>query len=169
MPNHFVYIIQAKTMRLLKFGRTSNVKRRLMDLQLGSPDELAVLWTSGPMDFDQSVRAEAFLHNRLDAFHVRGEWYSPEKEVIELVEGLMGVAPSSMAGTDIRLLEAIASHTVLELQPESTAPRKIFPRIQKFRKPHRNAKRREKDYAMGNTSDGRTIFLSEAERRRKGK
>jgi Meiotically Up-regulated Gene 113 (MUG113) protein len=168
MKNHFVYIIQAKTMRLLKFGRTSRMSVRLSELQIGSPDELTVLWISSAMDFGQACKAEKYLHDKFDPFHVRGEWYSPESEVISFVDGLISAAPSGIEGADIRLIESLAEFKQEEIDiPSLERPHKPFPRNNKSKKHFQSGKKERRDHVMGNIVDGVPVRLSDVRREKR--
>lgn len=59
----------------IKIGRGDNPRRRVADLNVGTPAQLILL---DGMLSDQAVEEEDELHDRLRAFHVRGEWYDAE-------------------------------------------------------------------------------------------
>ncbi len=59
----------------IKIGRGDNPRRRVADFNVGTPAQLILL---DGMLSDQAVEEEDELHDRLRAFHVRGEWYDAE-------------------------------------------------------------------------------------------
>lgn len=92
-----VYFIQGEITRLIKIGctircpqlRTPNAKKeerkgqcfRIEELQTGSPDELVVLACVPQW----GVKEEYALHKRFAHLRVRGEWFRPEKELLDFV------------------------------------------------------------------------------------
>ena len=96
MLNHIVYILQAQILGLLKIGCTKNFSQRMVDLQVGSPDELTLLWRSGPMTQSEAFAAERYLHEKFAAFHVRGEWHSPAPELLSFIKDVAVACPSDI-------------------------------------------------------------------------
>lgn len=77
-----VYIIRADI--FYKIGKTTDFPQRLKSMQTGNPyilEPLKLFKTEDGRDL------EAFLHNRLNKYHFRGEWFILPglDEVIELV------------------------------------------------------------------------------------
>jgi hypothetical protein len=68
----YVYIIECAG--YFKIGRAKNVKRRLKQLQTGSPDDMVVLREYAT---EHAPKLEAYLHQRLFKRNVRGEWFAP--------------------------------------------------------------------------------------------
>lgn len=67
----FVYFIgEAPYAELVKVGWTTNVQKRLGELQCGNPREL---WLLG---YARAPRVEEYrAHNRLASYRDRGEWF----------------------------------------------------------------------------------------------
>lgn len=82
-----IYFIQEdKQNGRIKIGYTSrNPEKRLSALQTGNPDKLVLL---GTMKGDQ--RTERVLHKQLAQYNTSGEWFSPSREVLWLVDDLLG-------------------------------------------------------------------------------
>lgn len=74
----FVYVIECRG--FIKAGVARDVKRRLCMMQTGCPYELKVLVAC---QRDNAYHAERVMHDRLKAFHVRGEWFQPPDEVLK--------------------------------------------------------------------------------------
>lgn len=71
-----VYFVEAEGLNRVKIGRTNNIKRRLKDLQTGSPVPLTVLYE---LPGDKSLERELqkkFLHLR-----IINEWFHFAEEV----------------------------------------------------------------------------------------
>lgn len=76
----FVYLIQ-DGYGMIKAGRTVNVKNRVRGMMTdNSSGELTVLFSA---EVANMVDVEDMIHERLDEFHVHGEWFNvdPEKAV----------------------------------------------------------------------------------------
>ena len=77
-PRRFVYVIQSRTLRLVKIGLAGNPRARLRGLQTGSPDKLELL---GAFVFTLAADLEAGFHKKFVQHHAHGEWYHPNGEV----------------------------------------------------------------------------------------
>lgn len=75
-----VYFVQSGLEGPIKIGASSNVKQRLVDLQMGSPQPLKLL-----AQVRGSKREEREVHRRFAHLRVRGEWFSPAAELIEYI------------------------------------------------------------------------------------
>ncbi len=76
-----IYFIQCAT-GPIKIGHGTNVEYRLSNLQMGNPNRLTLL-TWFPCADPQQTEVE--LHERFTAHRLRGEWFSPAPELVELV------------------------------------------------------------------------------------
>lgn len=76
----FVYFIANERSHLVKIGTSTNPKLRLVQLQVGSVDEL-VLVAVVPGD----ERYEAALHKRFAEYRVIGEWFAWRGELRDLL------------------------------------------------------------------------------------
>ena len=66
----------------VKIGITSNVKERLMSMQVGSPRKLRLL------DSWQSIdprKEERQIHRLLRPYHVRGEWFKLPSSLLRVL------------------------------------------------------------------------------------
>ncbi len=75
-----IYFIQGKTTGLIKIGQSSNVKRRLKDMQAGSPDVLVLLGTA---TFAR-IR-EGLIHRAFKTGLAHGEWFKPGERLLEFI------------------------------------------------------------------------------------
>ena len=79
----FVYFIQAGLLGPIKIGWSANVKQRLAAAQVDNHEELRLRATApgGP-------QIEARLHTVFHTAWIRGEWFRPVAELVELIEVL---------------------------------------------------------------------------------
>ncbi|WP_433530315.1 GIY-YIG nuclease family protein [Micromonospora sp. CA-263727] len=59
----------------IKIGRSSDVRRRLADLQTGNPGHLHLAHVIYEPDADQRRAVEADLHDRFEHLRVNREWF----------------------------------------------------------------------------------------------
>ena len=87
----FVYFIQAGEGGPVKIGWSSNIKVRMESAQVDNPEPLALLAyvPGGP-------EIEARLHHRFREAHLRGEWFRPVRDLLDLIEEIVD------RGLDIR-------------------------------------------------------------------
>lgn len=83
-----IYFIQAEN-NTIKIGYSKQPLSRLSELQVGSahPLKLLAVIPGGP-------KKEKELHTRLQKYKLNGDWFKPEPEVINLVQGFI---PASMS------------------------------------------------------------------------
>jgi Meiotically up-regulated gene 113 len=81
----WVYVILEETQRhFVKVGFTSNLKRRIRDLQTGNPDPLVLV--AKVRSSPEAYRSlERDLHEKLRNHRVRGEWFDAYQEVRSIV------------------------------------------------------------------------------------
>ena len=77
MKPHYVYFIQQRFTKSkpIKIGSAKDVERRLGELQVGNPYELAVVAKLGPFSKREAEATERRLHEQCSRFHIRGEWF----------------------------------------------------------------------------------------------
>jgi hypothetical protein len=76
-----VYVIGTPGGNTVKIGRTTNLDRRLADIQRMSPVALIVLWTHpGGSDL------EANLHRHFRALRSHGEWFTFRRAPMTLIQ-----------------------------------------------------------------------------------
>jgi hypothetical protein len=77
----WIYVAQALPSGNLKIGRATDVRHRLVGIQVGTWEEVALLVAVSA----SAVEPEAELHARFAAHRIRGEWYRPAPELLEWV------------------------------------------------------------------------------------
>jgi hypothetical protein len=77
------YFVQAGTDGLIKIGHARDIGSRMCELQTGCPNELTLLAVE-PGGRDTERR----LHARFLEYRIRGEWFSPNPEILEYVSSL---------------------------------------------------------------------------------
>lgn len=77
----FVYFIQAGVGGPVKIGWSSNIKVRMESAQVDNHEPLTLLTyvPGGP-------EVEARLHHRFREAHLRGEWFRPARDLMDLIE-----------------------------------------------------------------------------------
>jgi len=92
-----IYFIQAVESKRIKIGFTNGdsysarknaAKQRLNALQVGSPEELTLLFT-----IEGSQSEEGALHKRFSTHRVRGEWFECRDELRAFVEAQAPTQP----------------------------------------------------------------------------
>ena len=83
IQNGIVYFIhEVNKFNRFKIGFTTNVSRRIVELQVGNPDELVVYRSIENV----SVEKEHELHHHFANYHIRGEWYSITTNMIDSID-----------------------------------------------------------------------------------
>jgi len=85
MAEQYVYVIQATESGRIKIGIAGNPLRRLMDLQVGSPEILELLGAA-----PGGRREEIRLHVELHRDRMHGEWFAMSDHVALVVRHLLG-------------------------------------------------------------------------------
>ena len=76
-----VYAIRMGFTGPIKLGYTNDLRRRLVELQVGSPVELRVL-----LAMPGCLDDETALHVRFKPDLLRGEWYRPSETLLAWIE-----------------------------------------------------------------------------------
>lgn len=88
-----IYFIQCQDGNAyIKIGRATNIWARLQQIQSSCPYMIKLLATlpGGPMK-------EAELHERFQAQHVRGEWFTPSPELMDVIgSGTIPIRPEPL-------------------------------------------------------------------------
>lgn len=66
-----VYIIYSHIHQAVKIGYASDLDSRLSTIQISTPEKLSLMFT-----FEGGKELEEYLHQRLNQFHIRGEWFA---------------------------------------------------------------------------------------------
>jgi len=76
-----LYFLQAKSSKLVKIGHAKQVRKRVNNIQVASPEPLELLGVceGGPDD-------EARLHQKWAKSRVNGEWFRPVKSLMNFIE-----------------------------------------------------------------------------------
>lgn len=67
----YVYLIGHSHLPFVKIGKTSNINKRLMELQTSSPYKLEVILLLK----DKDKKLENYLHKTFSEYRLRGEWF----------------------------------------------------------------------------------------------
>lgn len=81
--NGYIYFIQGLCGGAIKIGYSKNPESRLKELQTGYPDTLSIL-----LIIPGTVSTERAIHDMFDASRLKGEWFRPDKYVIEKIKDL---------------------------------------------------------------------------------
>ena len=76
-----IYFIICKATGAVKIGRADNVKKRMAELQVASPGELAVLST-----FRAPSVFESVLHAIFSKSKIHGEWFSITDDLLDVAD-----------------------------------------------------------------------------------
>jgi hypothetical protein len=95
----FVYFIRCPSNGMIKIGWTADdPERRLRALSTGSPEEFERLGT-----IPGSCADEAALHRLFADSRVRGEWFRPNREIIEYIRVYTGIWSAPPARARLRV------------------------------------------------------------------
>jgi hypothetical protein len=78
-----IYFIADRAKGEVKIGISKTPDKRLAGLQVGNGNDLEILVT---VEGDESD--EAYMHNRLQKYHKRGEWFYLSPEIESIIEEL---------------------------------------------------------------------------------
>ena len=76
----FLYFIQSGDKGPIKIGTTYDLMKRLKELQVGNPKVLRLLAATTTGYY------EGGIHNQFYRSHIRGEWYRPVKDLLDLIK-----------------------------------------------------------------------------------
>ncbi len=74
----FIYVIAADDILASKIGIAGDPKRRLCDMQVGSPVRLDLIWTMRADDAFEARKIESEAHKILSRYSTLGEWFQVE-------------------------------------------------------------------------------------------
>lgn len=101
-----VYFIQAGEGGLIKIGMTYDVADRMKTLQVGCPARLILL---GVIQREDAAEQERSAHIYFKHLRVRGEWFTPAPELLEVIDKHAHAPPPSINYEMWRVMEAIAA------------------------------------------------------------
>jgi hypothetical protein len=76
----YVYAVVQGDRGPIKFGFTSNMGKRLAALQTANPMRLRVVWVK-----PGTKSKEKRIHKKLERYALTGEWFRPDKKVLDVV------------------------------------------------------------------------------------
>ena len=107
MSAAFVYFITCTEDKLLKIGHSRDPSARLQTLGRTSPHRLKLVASIPFEDIDQAREFEDMLHDRLSAYRRRGEWFTLNGRLKDLVyAAAMGHSREQFEATLNRCLDA---------------------------------------------------------------
>ncbi len=77
----YVYVIGVTSGKAVKIGWTTDLYKRIRVNQVGSYEKLSYLAV-----MRGSQKAEARIHRRLSRHRIRGEWFLPHQDVLDLIK-----------------------------------------------------------------------------------
>lgn len=75
----FIYLI-ASGRNIIKVGMATDVRQRVMELQIGTPFNLQVLHKI-EVAAEYALKLEKLIHRRLKRYRMRGEWFRVEHDI----------------------------------------------------------------------------------------
>jgi len=75
-----VYFIEAPSIKLIKIGRTQDVKKRISELQVGSPVPLRLL---GVVPGDSAMEKQ--IQDKFKHLRKHGEWFRESVQLLEYI------------------------------------------------------------------------------------
>ena len=92
----FVYFIQAGTIKgPVKIGYAKDVEKRMVELQVGCPFTLSLIFKLPAKSERHAQALEAWFHDRWFRRHIRGEWFKTIK-----LEQIHTSIPHALEGKD---------------------------------------------------------------------
>ena len=80
----FVYFVRAGFFGPIKIGFTTNIPKRMYQLQTGCPDKIQLL---GSIKTNQGT--EEALHERFKATRLEGEWFLPNEKILSVINDML--------------------------------------------------------------------------------
>ena len=94
----YLYFIQAGENGPIKIGVTDNIEKRLVTLQTGNYEKLKVIFTFETEEPEESRKWERIFHRQFRHQRLNGEWFRPDKYLLENIEQLKKGTLSAWAG-----------------------------------------------------------------------
>ena len=92
----FVYFIQAGTKKgPIKIGYAKDVEKRMVELQVGCPFTLNLIFKLPAKSEKHAQALEAWFHDRWEKRHIRGEWFKTLK-----IEQILSCIPLAIENKD---------------------------------------------------------------------
>ena len=92
----------------VKIGVTQNsVESRMAEMQTGNPVQLKI-WAKYKTQVMTSFQLERLIHERLVGSHIRGEWYFPTRQVMDVLRAMADGYIEKFMQPDIVLPELVS-------------------------------------------------------------
>jgi hypothetical protein len=101
MPEEVVYVLGTPGSNTVKIGRTTNLAKRVADIQRMSPVPLSVLWTT-PGGHELETR----LHRHFAVFRSHGEWFAFRVDAVKLIQWAVEDEPWSRPKVNLKKVTA---------------------------------------------------------------
>lgn len=85
-PLCYVYFILNCDSEATKIGIAKNVNRRIASLQTSSLSKLKLLGVLKAKSVNHAREVEKSLHQTFDKYHIRGEWFKAEVELLNYIQ-----------------------------------------------------------------------------------
>ncbi len=82
-----VYFVQAGD-GPIKIGITDNLENRIISLQTSNHEKINVLYSIDGHPKEKARKIEKHYHQHFEYQHIRGEWYRPDKYLLDCIEKL---------------------------------------------------------------------------------
>lgn len=115
MSGEVVYVLGAPGSNTVKIGRTTNLAKRVADIQRMSPVALAVLWTH-----PGGHELETHLHRHFADFRSHGEWFAFRVNAVGLIQ--WAVESEAWARPKVRLRKARTKARRVKVLPRPRTP-----------------------------------------------
>ncbi len=81
-----LYFIRSGKEGPIKIGIGYDPSKRLVECQVGNPEELRLL---GSKDIAGNAKIiEGEIHKKFKHLHIRGEWFTPAQELLDFIAGI---------------------------------------------------------------------------------
>lgn len=79
----WIYFMRVDGLEPIKIGHAADINKRLANLQTGVPNKVSLL-----AKFAGFKHSELILHTMFEEHRVRGEWFNPAPEVMNMIDGI---------------------------------------------------------------------------------
>ncbi|MEU0783494.1 GIY-YIG nuclease family protein [Streptomyces sp. NPDC006173] len=122
-PQEVVYVLGALGSFTVKIGRTTNLQKRVAEIQRMSPVPLAALWSC-----PGGHRLETNLHRHFKAARTHGEWFAFDTDPVALIRQAVEAEPWLLPRPPSGRSHLESRPTVIDLRP-APDPRKLAQQV----------------------------------------